>query len=164
LDNVVRVSSCESKAGRVIVGRILPETDLIDGILEICDRHGIKSGSIDVVLGSLRRFTFVYPVKDESQKLGVKYCDPVVIEGPIELLSANGIVGLNQNGVKAIHLHAVVSDEMANLHGGHVVKGNPVLVTVEVVIRELPDVNIVREMDEETGFPLFKFLTKGVKL
>ncbi|KUK13569.1 MAG: DNA-binding protein [Synergistetes bacterium] len=153
----LRFSSVDSKAGRTIVGRLLPGTDLIEGILALCKEHNINFGSIDVVLGSLRKFTFVYPIRDESKKMGVRYCDPVVIEGPIELLCGGGLIGVNRNGEKAVHLHLVVSDREGKVYGGHVVGGNPVLVTVELVLRELEGVSIVREEDEETGFPLFKF-------
>lgn len=157
----MRVNSVGSNSTRVIVGRLLPGTDLIDGILRMCEEHNILNGSIDLVLGSLRKFTFVYPVKDEQSKMGVRYCDPIEIDGPIELLCGNGIVGVTSNGERAIHLHAVVADKNGKVYGGHVLKGNPVLVTVEVVVRELRGVNIVRGLDEETGFTLFSFSGKG---
>ncbi|MCS7233060.1 MAG: DNA-binding protein [Synergistetes bacterium] len=157
----VRVVSVSSLSNRVVVGRVFPGTDLIEGILRICEDHGISSGSIDLVLGSLRKFTFVYPIRDDQNKMGVKYCDPVEIDGPIELLCGNGIVGVASSGGKALHLHAVVADRNGRVYGGHVLQGNPVLVTVEVVIRELSDVNVIRGLDEETGFTLFSFSPKG---
>ncbi|MCD6363935.1 MAG: DNA-binding protein [Synergistetes bacterium] len=157
----VRTSSVECKGGRLIVGRILPGTDLIEGVLNICRKHGLESGSIDVMLGSLRKFTFVYAVKDETKKLKTRYCEPVSVEGPLEFLCGNGIIGKDGRGEVVVHLHGIVSDERRKIHAGHIVKGgNPVLATIELVIRELPDIEIRRELDEETEFPLFKFNRK----
>jgi len=33
--------SSEAKMGRIIVGRILPGSDLVTGIEEICRKHGV---------------------------------------------------------------------------------------------------------------------------
>ncbi len=156
----VRTFSVDSQSGRIIVGRILPGTDLIDGILKICKEHGIESGSIDVMLGSLMKFTFVYAVRDETKKLKARYCEPVSIEGPLEFICGNGIIGKDDKEETAVHLHGMVSDEKQRIYAGHMVRGNPVLATIEIIIRELPDVDIKRELDEETGFPLFKFFKK----
>lgn len=156
----IRIQSVSSEKGRRIVGRLLPGADLIKGIEAMCRRHEVACGTIASVIGSLTRASIVYAVPDESGKIGIRYSDPVRIEGPLELLACQGLVGLSADGVTSIHLHGLMSDPKMTVYGGHFLEdGNPVLATAEVLVQETSDVRMVREPDEETGFSLFKFYT-----
>lgn len=156
--NEIRISSAESRPGRLVGARILPGTDLIPGLLKICRRHQIKSGCIVTILGSLARARFVLPIPDSGGTMGVRYSDPHEIEGPLEFLGRSGIIGRLDDGETAIHLHGIFSDRENRFCAGHILEeGNQVLATMEVVIQELPDVEITRSLDGETGFSLFQF-------
>jgi predicted DNA-binding protein with PD1-like motif len=51
-----------------------------------------------------------------------------------------------------------MSDPDMKVYGGHFLEdGNPVLVTLEIMIHENQDARTVREQDVETGFPVFRF-------
>lgn len=156
--NEIRISSAESRSGRLIAARILPGTDLIPGLLEICRRSNLKSGCVVTILGSLAGARFVLPIPDSNGTMGVRYSDPYEIEGPLEVLGGSGIIGRLDDGEATIHLHGIFSDRENRFCAGHVLEeGNQVLATMEVVIQELLDVEIIRSPDEETGFTLFHF-------
>ena len=100
----------------------------------------------------------VYAIPDASSKIGIRYHDPVIIGGPLELLACQGVIGQTEEGTLSVHLHGLFSDATMKVYGGHfLVGGNPVLATVEILIQESSDVRMIREQDEETGFLLFKF-------
>jgi len=154
-------TSVKAKMGRVIMGRILPGTELVKGILNICKENDLKFGNIVTMIGSLSKARFVCATPDNRAKIGIKYGNPIEIEGPLEFLCGQGIIGISDNKERAIHLHYVLSDKNVNLYGGHLVEdGNLVLTTIEIVIQELKDVKLLRALDIETGFPLFKAYNK----
>jgi predicted DNA-binding protein with PD1-like motif len=156
--NKMRTQTVALNKGKTIVGRILPGTDLISGIERICQDHHLNYGTIVAAIGSLSRAGFVYALPDKSAKMGIKYSDPTTVEGPLELLACQGMIGLTVEGDLSIHLHGLMSDSDMKVYGCHFLKNaNPVLVTVEILIHEHEGVRMVREQDIETDFPLFKF-------
>jgi uncharacterized protein len=156
--NQIRTQAVFSKNKKTLVGRILPGTDLIGGIEKICQDNHLAYGTIVTAIGSLSRGEFVYALPDKSAKMGIKYSDPTTIEGPLELLACQGMIGLTAEGDLSVHLHGLMSDSNMKVYGCHFLKnGNPVLITVEILIHEHEGVRMVREQDSETDFPLFKF-------
>ena len=156
--NQMRTQAMVSKNGRTIIGRILPGTDLIGGIEKICQDNHLAYGTIVAAIGSLSRGEFAYALPDKNTKMGVKYSDPTTVEGPLELLACQGMIGLTIEGDLSVHLHGLMSDSDMKVYGCHFLNNaNPVLVTVEILIHEHEGVRMVREQDIETGFPLFKF-------
>jgi hypothetical protein len=156
--NQIRTQAMVSKNERTIIGRILPGTDLIGGIERICQDNRVNYGTIVTAIGSLSRAGFVYALPGKSAKMGIKYSDPTTVEGPLELLACQGMIGLTPEGDLSVHLHGVMSDSNMKVYGCHFLKNaNPVLVTVEFLIHEHEGIRMVREQDMETDFPLFKF-------
>ena len=154
----LRIQAVASEKGRRVVGRLLPGTDLITGIEAMCQQHHVTSAMILAVIGSLTEAQMVYAVPDASGKIGIRYHDPVRIDGPLELLACQGVIGQAEEGALSVHLHGLISDPAMKVYGGHfLVGGNPVLATAEIIIQESRDVRMIREQDEETGFALFKF-------
>ncbi len=161
----VRTRSATLQRGKTAIGRILPGTDLIQGIENICRENRITSGSITSAIGTLVRSEFVYVVPEKKAKLKVKYVEPVRLEGPLELLASQGMVGLTKEKQMSIHLHAVMSAPDMKVYGGHLIEnGNPVLVTAEVMIQECRNIQLIREHDDETGFTLFKLYPQPTQL
>jgi predicted DNA-binding protein with PD1-like motif len=154
----IRIQSLASEAGRRIVGRLLPGTDLINGIEAMCQQHQVAGATIVSAIGSLTQAQLVYAVPDETGKIGIRYHDPVTVGGPLEILACQGMIGRSGSGELSVHLHGLVSDPTMRVIGGHFLAGgNPVLATAEILIQECSDVRMIREQDKETGFPLFKF-------
>ncbi len=70
-----------------------------------------------------------------------------VFAGAFELVSLSGSLAANGS-----HLHMSIADERGAVYGGHVVYGNRVRTTAEVLIAPLPEWQLVREHDPATGF------------
>jgi len=134
---------------QVIVARLSPGTDILDGIQIVCKELHIKSGSIVSCIGSLRRAVFLVAVPLENE-IGAGYSDPVHVEGPLELLSGQGSIGLEKDKGVFVHLHAAFCDKDGKPFGGHLVKGeNPVLITAEITIIQAEGVKMERTWNPE---------------
>ncbi|MDI6706836.1 MAG: DNA-binding protein, partial [Bacillota bacterium] len=87
--------SREAKTGRVLFIRLQPGTDLLTGILEACADNSIRYAVVSTVIGSLTRARFVYAVPDKEGKLGIRYSQPVEVEGPLEFIGGQGVIGIS---------------------------------------------------------------------
>jgi len=155
-----RTEYAVSEIGRTLIGRLLPGTDLIPGILSMCTDSGIRFGYIASLIGSLSRVRFVYvnraPGKSPDASRGFVFSKPNEKAGPFEILSAQGTLGEEEDGKPTLHLHALLCDEKDRIFGGHILEeGCPVLATVEVVIRETRGIRLIRGPDEEAKVRLF---------
>lgn len=147
----------ESSIKRVVAGRIPRGVDLITGIKQICNEHNIKHGYIPMCIGSLITGRIIYAIPDENAPIDFIYSKPVDIEGPLELLYAQGLIGQEDTGELSVHIHMLVSDPNMRVFGGHTIEGgNIVAATGEIIIHELDEAEFVRQFDEQTGFRLFK--------
>jgi predicted DNA-binding protein with PD1-like motif len=70
-----------------------------------------------------------------------------VIDGPLELLTLSGTLGIG-----GVHLHASVSDAEGKVLGGHLMPGCNVRTTAEIVLGLLPSHVFDRTHDPMTGF------------
>lgn len=153
----IRECTKESSIKRIVIGRIPKDADLMSGLKDVCEAHGIKHGYISSIIGSLKHGRFIYAVDSEGSKLGIKYCDPVQVNGPLEILSGQGFIGLDASGDLSVHLHMLLSDKYMRVFGGHFIDGgNDILATAEIVIHEVDNAENHRIFDESTGFCLFK--------
>ncbi len=145
----VRVSYASGTPGKLIVARILPGTDLLTGLEEICIRNDVKHGAVNC-FGSFSAAGYMYLVPMDA-KVGAGYGEVIRQEGPIEFLSGTGIITQTDKGITELHFHGTMCDKEGTVFGGHIVKGQcPVLTTVDVVIQEAQGVEMIRKYDEET--------------
>ena len=77
------------------------------------------------------------------------------LTGPIEWTNASGIICHDDEGNTNLHVHMTLTDRHGNAHGGHLVEGTKVLLTVDVIIAEIEGVVMGRKFDEELEVPLF---------
>ncbi|PLR79789.1 hypothetical protein CVD25_22800 [Bacillus canaveralius] len=147
-----RFWSAEGKSNRMVAARILPGTDLISGLIDVCQKHGIKAGGIASMIGSLKTAQYQAIQPDPNSKTGASFTERMTAEGPVELLSGQGLICQREDGM-FIHLHAVMVDKNQKVFGGHIERGYcSVLNTLEVIIVEGEEMLLRREYDEETGF------------
>jgi predicted DNA-binding protein with PD1-like motif len=147
-----RFWSVEGKSNRMIVARILPGSDLILGLIEVCQRYNVKAGGIASMIGSLKTAQYQAIQADPNSKTGASFTERLTAEGPIELLSGQGLICQREDGM-FIHLHATMVDKNQKVFGGHIERGYcTVLNTLEVIIVEGEDILLSREYDDETGF------------
>ena len=144
----------QGKLGRVIAVRLKPGTDVLLGLQEACERNGINNGVILSAIGSLQDPHFCNPVELPT-KAGYGYGETLHLTGPIELTSASGIICHDDEGNTNLHVHMKVTDRHGNAHGGHLVEGTKVLLTVDVILAEIEGLVMGRKFDEELEVPLF---------
>ena len=123
------MKSVETKIGRVIVGKILPDEDLIDAVTEIVKKHEIKSGLINII-GALKQFTIGY------FNLHTKQYNFKTFNEDVELISCMGNVAY-KDGEPMIHLHVTVGKDDFSILAGHLSQPSIISVTGEVYIYEI---------------------------
>jgi predicted DNA-binding protein with PD1-like motif len=98
-------------------------------------QHGIEAGWVETAVGSLTRLELRYANAPEG----------TVREGHFEIVGLTGTVSVNGS-----HLHLAAADETGQVIGGHLLTGNAVYTTAEIVLGEAPDQVFTREHDGST--------------
>ena len=156
MENKQKYVSVEARTGRTIAARIMPGVDLVGGIAEICQEHDVKHGYFASVMGSLSEAVYVIPISSPGSSLEFKYCEPISVQGPIDLICGQGVICQSEQGETLIHLHAqgVTPDRV--VFGGHFsVGGNPILATIDLVIVEVTGAKLMRRHDPVVGLVMF---------
>lgn len=126
---------------KVHVFRVKPGQELLSKIAQYCRQHGISSGVVIGIIGSLERarlnFLTELPGKYESGDYS----------GPLEIVCAQGTVALKDDS-QVIHIHIQLSGQDV-CRGGHLAEAT-VFSTAEVAIAEL-DYQLLRQFDSYTG-------------
>lgn len=148
------METAEGKLGRVIAVRLCPGSDVLLGLEEACKKYDINNGVIISAIGSLQTPLFC-DVVELPTKAGYGYGETLHLTGPIELVSATGIVCHDDEDVTNLHVHMTVTDRHGNAHGGHLVEGTKVLLTTDVVIAEIDGLVMGRKLDPYYEVPLF---------
>ncbi len=148
--------SVEAHKGRTIAARLLPETDLVTGIEEVCRVHHIQYGYFASVIGSLQQAAYVIAIPEPSAPLGFKYCERIIEKGPIEFICGQGVICQSEKNELLIHLHAHgVTPDGKNFAGHFSAGGNPVLATIDLVIVEVDGAKLMRRYDPQVGLVMF---------
>lgn len=115
--------------------RLRPGTDLKQAIQFYVNHQGIKAGWIVTAVGSLTR----YHIRFANQAEGSSD------SGHFEILGMSGTV--SENGS---HIHITVADSSGRVIGGHLLDGNIIYTTAEVIIQEDTSLIFRREFDGTT--------------
>ncbi|MHB0869212.1 MAG: PPC domain-containing DNA-binding protein [Chloroflexota bacterium] len=154
-DYEVRYRCGVGRTGRMLVARLLPGTDLVGGIMKLCQDHDIQAGIITSVMGTLQKATVYTAAPRPDLKGGIGYSDPLLVAGPIEFITGQGLLSVLESGELFLHLHGLISDLQMKIYGGHFSpSGNPVLSTIDVAITETVGVKVPRVFDPETELVL----------
>ena len=103
------------------VFRLRPGNDLKKEIETFVKEKEILAGWIGCGVGSLTNYT----IRFANQREGTK------VKGHFEIVSLMGTVS-----VDGCHIHISISDERGQTIGGHLLEGNVVYTTAEIVIVE----------------------------
>lgn len=149
------VKAVSGSMKRIITFRIKPHEDVMETMEAVCKKEGIQNGVIISAIGSLRGAQFMNPEPKPDHKAGYAYGDPIKLEGPIELVFASGLITHDGEGKLMLHVHVTLSDVNGKGYGGHLIPGNKVLLTTEVVIGEFEGIEMLRLWDDEIDLPSF---------
>ena len=115
--------------------RLKPGQDLRQEIEAYIKVHNIQAGWIITCVGSLTQAQLRYA----NQTNGT------ILNGHYEIVSLTGTVSTNGS-----HLHLSVSDSVGKTTGGHLLTGNLVYTTAEIIIGESKEWIFTREKDGST--------------
>lgn len=150
------IASAEGKLNKVVALRLAPGDDLLHGIEQACEKHGIKNGVILSGIGSLRNARFFDPVELPDTKSGYGYSDPIEKDGPVEIISVSGVICHGSDGEVQIHAHCCFADKTGESFAGHLIEGNTVLLTADIAVAEFDGILMNRGFDEELGVPIVR--------
>ena len=136
----------EATAGRAFVGRLATGSDLVEEIEHYCAEQGVLAAWVTVI-GAVRRARYAYYEQEEHRYLEMGSDTHHEITGFV------GNISLRENK-PYLHAHATFADASGATVGGHLLRGIEVF-AAEVTIREMADVSLVRQQDEETGLALW---------
>lgn len=117
--------------------RLKPGQGLGEELQAWAKAHHIRAAAILTTVGSLTRVNLRYANQKEATRA----------EGYFEIVSLVGT--LNED---SMHLHLSVSDGNGTTRGGHLMPGNTIYTTAEIVIAELKDADYQREPDPQSGY------------
>ena len=126
---------------KVHVVRIKPAQELLGEITRYCREHGVTSGIVVGITGSVESARLNYLMGLPGKYESVEYT------GPLEIVCAQGSVALKDQDL-IIHIHIQLSTQDIT-PGGHLAEAT-VFSTAEVVIGELEQ-QLQRRADSYTG-------------
>lgn len=145
------IDSAWGTLDRVAAFRLSPGEDLLLGIRSVCEKYDIRHGVILSGIGSLQGARFCDPAAQAGTKAGYGYGAPVALSGPVELISASGCVCEGEDGGVLLHVHCCFADEHGRAFAGHLIEGNAVLLTADLVVGSFSGISMDRRLDPDLG-------------
>jgi uncharacterized protein len=136
---VIGVMACQSKpmkqSDKTFAFRLKPGQDLKLSLDSFVKANQIEAAWIQTAVGSLTN----YHIRFANQPNGVKD------SGHFEIVSLVGTLSINGS-----HIHIAVSDSTGKTIGGHLLEGNTIYTTAEIVIGSSNQFQFKREEDGTT--------------
>lgn len=126
---------------RAIALRLQPGQDLKVELDNLVKSRSIDAACILTCAGSLTRAVLRYANQEQA----------VELDGHFEIVALTGT--LSRHGS---HYHIAIADGCGRTIGAHLLEGCRIYTTAEIVIGILADVNFLRTIDTQTGFPELK--------
>jgi predicted DNA-binding protein with PD1-like motif len=155
------ITTAEGKIKRIVPVRLGPGEDVLKGIAAACEKHGIKNGVLIGAIGSLKhaRVLNQMPVSVKDEKIVYDYPEKPQewggLQGVLELCSTEGLIYHTEDGKSVPQLHCTFSNAAGTVIGGHMVEGTIVMLTLEISIAELEEVDLLCKQDPATGKLVF---------
>lgn len=135
----ISLISCQQNNIEMYALRLRPGMDLKKEMSQFVANNQLQSASISTCVGSLRELT----IRPANQK------ELLHLHGHYEIVSLTGTFA---DQGKNNHIHISVSDSTGNTIGGHLVDGNIIYTTAEIVLLNNKNINLTRVIDSETTF------------
>ena len=123
---------------KTIVLRLRPGQDLKAELQSLVEKEKLPGGFILTCVGSVSKLRLRLANQSQSSDF----------EGPFEIVSLVGTLS-----PQGLHLHMSASDKTGKTLGGHLVDGNVIYTTAEIVIGVPTDLQFLRTLDPATGYP-----------
>ena len=132
----------ELSSGRGFVARLPTGSDLIGEIERFCLEHDVLAAQVTAI-GAVRHASFAHYDQEEKRYLELESSTHR------EIVGFTGNVSIRDDR-PFLHAHASFADATGAAVGGHLIAGTEVFM-VEVMVREITGVSLVRNLDETTG-------------
>ena len=139
----------ESKqvAGKdIIMGKLSYSCDLLEELTNFCVQNNITLGKIEAI-GAVQKSCVGYYNQQTREYQFLKF------EKPSEILNLTGNISI-KDGKPFVHAHVILADESGNSYGGHLAPGT-ITFACEFIITIFAGDAFIRDMDDETGLPLW---------
>lgn len=121
----------------VIANRLTQGADLKITVQKLVNKYRISAGSLVSCVGSLSRINLRLAGAETT----------LIAEGAFEIVSIMGTLTPDHQ-----HIHMAVADDKGQVFGGHLLEGNIVDSTAEVIIHSYPQLTFSRAFDSCTGY------------
>ena len=125
--------------------RLKPGQDLRKALTDFVRKKKITASWIVSGIGSLTQTNIRYANQVEG----------IIQNGYFEILSLSGTMSIHGS-----HLHICIADEKGICSGGHLLNGNIIYTTAEIIIGESEDLLFTREKDGTTEWEELQIRTK----
>ena len=122
---------------KIFALRLHPGNDLKKSVVDFVTAQNISAGYIITAIGSLTTCCLRYA----GQSAGI------TISQKFEILSLSGTLSIH-----GVHLHITLADANGKVIGGHLMDGNIIYTTAELIIGENTEMLFKRVADVETGY------------
>lgn len=123
----------------ILVKRLKPSQDIYNELKALVDEFHIEAGVILSLVGSVKEGNLRFANQEKASSL----------QGPLEIVSATGTLGKS-----GMHVHASFSNSKGETCGGHLMPGNLVYTTCEIVVHDFSkEWKFERVLDVTTGYP-----------
>jgi predicted DNA-binding protein with PD1-like motif len=140
------VQSIATNVRRVIIAKMEKGEDVLKTIEMVASNHGVKTGQLTLI-GAIEGARLGYFDTHSHEYVEIS------TEENLEVVSCMGDITTLDDGSLVVHAHMIAADDKGTCHGGHLLPGCKVSVTIELVIFETDD-EIKRARDERTGLNL----------
>jgi predicted DNA-binding protein with PD1-like motif len=136
---------------RVVMGKLKVGVDLLEGIKELAQKEGVRTGIILSGIGALKKAVFRnVKMMPPDYKVDDRYRFYLELDQPMELVSLPGWIATNEDGALEVHAHfsasTVMGDKVVTL-GGHLIPGVITSIKIVVVIGVIDESNIKAGLD-----------------
>lgn len=132
--------------GRLWMGRLEHNADLLEEITTICKTENIGLGRIEAI-GAVKRARLGYY---DQKRFEYQY---FTLDSALEITSLLGNISIKDDE-PMVHAHMTVADENGKTYGGHLAPGT-IIFACEVVIQTLKGPRFERGFDAQTRLPLW---------
>jgi uncharacterized protein len=132
------MANTEKSNQKIYALRLKPNQDLKSEILAFAQKNKIEAGYIITCVGSLKKANLRLANQPKTVSFDEKF----------EIVSLVGTFSQHAGG----HFHIAMADKTGKTIGGHLVEGNIIYTTAEIVIGEITDYKFSRKLDPQTTY------------
>ena len=145
------VQAAQFQMGRVFLGLLPAEGDIIGALTEFCREHGVQAGWITAI-GTVRQAEIGYLDHGRGEYLHIE------VGQFMEIVSCQGNVSL-KDGAPFVHLHIILSGPDGQTIAGHLFDST--VYVGEFCLQEVLGPELVRRPDEASGLTLWDLRGKS---